>query len=125
MPLLVHTVVSYKTVWSDPDLSIVFETCDEDPCYKKHYLMLDGPNLASIAFKAQPLCTALQPGTSVGSKAKFGEIRIEGRTESFEAASSARRKNFLALSRRPPAALHSGKDGNSAPTETEVKVKLR
>ena len=46
-----HRGFLYK-IWSDPDLNMVFEICGTGPCYKKYYLMLVGPNLASIAFES-------------------------------------------------------------------------
>ena len=38
-------------MWSDSDLNTVFEVCGTCPCCKKYYIMLVGPNLASIAFR--------------------------------------------------------------------------
>ena len=39
-------------IWSDPDLNMDFEIFDTCTCYKKYYLVLTGPNMASIAFSA-------------------------------------------------------------------------
>ena len=47
-------------VWSDPDLNTDFEICGTVVCYKKYYLMLVGPNMVSLAFRATVTvqCTA-------------------------------------------------------------------